>query len=698
MPHLLSLLTSSRPLLAWLGGLCLAGTVLAAEPAEGKKMEGTPLVPRKAFFGNPEKARARLSPDGKQLAFVAPVEGVLNVWVGPATDPSAAKAITFDKHRGIVNYDWAYTSQHILYTQDKNGDEDNHVYSINLKTGKTVDLTPVEKIAAQIEGTSEKFPEEILVGINDRGERQYHDVYKINITTGERKLVQENPGVAGYLFDDDYKLRFAMDFTPKGGTVFKKADAKGGFEDFMEIDPLDEMTTHPAGFDKTGKILYMLDSRGRDTAALKSINLETGEEKLVAEDPKADLSGALAHPTEKNIQAVSFTYDRTHWKILDPAIQADFDYLKTVADGEIQITSRTQDDKLWNVAYLMDNGPIRFYLYDRTAKKANFLFTSNRALEKLPLVKMHPVIIKSRDGLNLVSYLTLPKDSDPDGDGRPNKPLPLILNVHGGPWARDDWGYDPEHQLLANRGYAVLAVNYRGSTGFGKNFINAGNKEWAGKMHDDLIDAVNWAVESKVADKSKVAIMGGSYGGYATLVGLTVTPDVFVCGVDIVGPSSLVTLLSNPPPYWMPYMPVMKLRVGDVSTEEGRKFLNSRSPLNFVEKIQRPLLIGQGANDPRVKQAEADQIVQAMNSKKIPVTYVLFQDEGHGFARPENRFAFYAITEAFLSQHLGGRVEPIGDAFSRATFTVPSGQEGAVGLADALKKRGDGAELPSPKK
>ncbi len=412
-------------------------------------MAATPLVPRKAFFGNPEKARARLSPDGKQLAYVAPVKGVLNVWLGPAEDPAAAKPITFDTHRGIINFDWAFTSEHILYTQDKNGDEDNHVYSINLKTGKTIDLTPIEKIAAQIEGTSEKFPEEILVGINDRGERQYHDIYKINITTGEKKLVQENPGVAGYMVDDDYVIRFAMDYTPTGGTVFLKADGKGGFEKFMEIDPLDQMTTHPAGFDKTGNILYMLDSRGRDTAALKSVDLKTGEEKLIAEDPKADLSGALAHPTEKNIQAVSFTYDRTQWKILDPAIQADFDYLKTVADGEIQITSRTQDDTRWNVAYIMDNGPIRFYLYDRPAKKASFLFTSNRELEKLPLVKMHPVIIKSRDGLNLVSYLTLPKESDPDGDGRPNKPVPLILNVHGGPWARDDWGYDPEHQLLS---------------------------------------------------------------------------------------------------------------------------------------------------------------------------------------------------------------------------------------------------------
>ncbi len=264
--------------------------------------------------------------------------------------------------------------------------------------------------------------------------------------------------------------------------------------------------------------------------------------------------------------------------------------------------------------------------------------------------------------------------------------------MHGGPWARDDWGYDPEHQLLANRGYAVLAVNYRGSTGFGKNFINAANKEWAGKMHDDLIDAVNWSVERKIAKQDKVAIMGGSYGGYATLVGLTFTPDVFACGVDIVGPSSLVTLLNNPPPYWMPFMPVMKLRVGDWKSEEGIKFLESRSPLNYVDKIKKPLLIGQGANDPRVKKAEADQIAKAMTEKKIPVTYVLFHDEGHGFARPENRFAFYAVTEAFLAENLDGRYQPIGEAFTGADFSIPNGDAEVPGVKEAMK-----SYTPKPK-
>jgi dipeptidyl aminopeptidase/acylaminoacyl peptidase len=664
------------------------------DPAATDATAQTPLIPRQAFFGNPEKAHARLSPDGKQLAYLAPVDNVLNVWVGPVDDIAQAKPVTKDTHRGIRGFFWAYTSQHILYSQDKDGDEDYHIYAVNLDTGDIQDLTPIEEINAQIEGVSQRFPEEILVGINDRDERYFHDIYKINIITGEKELVQLNPGFAGFLTDDDYRVRFAINFTPDAGQVILQPEGEE-WKEFLAIGPTDAMTTGPAGFDKTGDILYLLDSRERNTAALKAIDLKSGEITLIAEHPRADISGVMSHPTEKTIEAVSYTYERTEWKVLDDAIQGDLDYLRSVQDGELIVTSRTLDDKFWNVAFMMDDGPVRFYIYDRAAKQANFLFTSQPALEKLPLVKMHPVVIRSRDGLDLVSYLSLPRESDPENTGRPKQPLPMVLNVHGGPWARDSWGYDPEHQLFANRGYAVLSVNYRGSTGFGKEFINAANKEWAGKMHDDLIDAVQWAIEEKIALPNKVAIVGGSYGGYATLVGLTFTPDVFACGVDMVGPSNLITLLENPPPYWMPFMPVMKERVGDWTTEEGREFLQERSPLFKVENIQKPLLIGQGAKDPRVKQAEADQIVEAMNQRNIPVTYLLYPQEGHGLARPENRFAFYAVQEAFLAENLGGRYEEIGDAFAGAVLTVPSGADGVPGLAEAIKTLEVPMEAPS---
>jgi dipeptidyl aminopeptidase/acylaminoacyl peptidase len=335
----------------------------------------------------------------------------------------------------------------------------------------------------------------------------------------------------------------------------------------------------------------------------------------------------------------------------------------------------------------MDDGPVRFYRYDRKTKKADFLFTNRKALEGLPLAKMHPVTIKSRDGLDLVSYLSLPKASDPDGDGKPDKPLPMVLFVHGGPWGRDHWGLHPYHQWFANRGYAVLSVNFRSSTGLGKSFTNAGDKQWAGKAHDDLLDAVKWAVDGRIADPTKVAIEGGSYGGYATLVGLTFTPDTFACGVSIVGPSNLMTLLATIPPYWAPIRSMFISRIGDPDTEEGKKLLRDRSPLFRVDQIKKPLLIGQGANDPRVKQAESDQIVKAMQDKKIPVTYVLYSDEGHGFARPENRQSFNAVNEIFLAQCLGGPYQPIGDDFKGSTIAVPAGADQIHSLPEALQKK-----------
>ena len=647
------------------------------------------LIPRSVLFGNPEKAMARLSPNGKWLSYLAPVDGVLNVWVAPADDPTQAKPVTEDKVRDIRGYSWAYNGDQILYSQDKKGDENWHVYATHVESGETVDLTPLEQVNARIQEVSQEFPNEILVGLNDR-EPRFHDIWRVNLETGERTLVQENQGVAAYLTDDDFKVRFAFNFTPDGGQVLLKPKVEGEtgadaeWEEFMTVGPEDASTTSPAGFDKTGRILYLQDSRNRDTGALFALNLDTGEKTLIAEDSRTDVGGAITHPTEKTIQAISFTYSRTEWKILDESIRPDLDYLNSVEDGELVVTGRTLDDTQWTVAYVLDDGPLKFYRYDRTNRKAQFLFNSRDDLDGYQLVKMHTPVIKSRDGLEMVSYLSLPAESDADGDGRPDKPLPMVLDVHGGPWARDGWGYNSAHQWLANRGYAVLSVNYRGSTGFGKNFINAANGEWAGKMHDDLIDAVDWAVDEGIAQRDKVAIMGGSYGGYATLVGLTFTPEAFACGVDIVGPSSLVTLLENIPPYWYPILPLMKVRMGDHQTPEGREELLKRSPLSRVDEITKPLLIGQGANDPRVTQIEADQIVESMTSKNIPVTYVLYPDEGHGFAGEDNRMSFNAVTEAFLSENLGGRYEPVGSDFDESSLYVPVGASQVPGVADAL--------------
>lgn len=674
-------------------GWLTSSPLQAGEKATGEKqgLKPTPagkktgLIPRDVLFGNPDKAAARISPDGKYLSYLAPVKGVLNVWVGPTENLDEAKPVTQDKKRGIRSYFWAYTSQHILYIQDANGDENYHIYRVDLKTGKTKDLTPLKNIRAEIEAVSHKFPEEILIGLNDR-DPSYHDIYKLNLKTGQKELVQKNPGFMGFHIDDDFKVRFATRYADDGGTVILKPDDKGEWKPYLKIPMEDSLTTSILGFDKSGDIAYLIDSRKRNTGALTALNLTTGKEKVVAQNKRADAGSVMIHPTENTIQAVAFNYERNEWQALDREVGEDFKQLRKVADGDFTITSRTLDDRIWIVAFLLDNGPTKYYLYNRDTNKARYLFSSRSNLDGWPLQKMHPLTITSRDDRNLVSYLTLPPGSDKDGDGRPEQAVPLVLYVHGGPWARDDWGYNPVHQFLANRGYAVLSVNYRGSTGFGKDFINASNHEWAGKMHEDLLDAVNWAIKEKVAAPEKIGIMGGSYGGYATLVGLTFTPKTFACGVDIVGPSSLVTLLNSIPPYWAPAIQLFKDRVGDHTTEAGRKKLNARSPLSFVARIQKPLLIGQGANDPRVKQAEADQIVEAMKKKHIPVTYVLFPDEGHGFARPENRLAFYAVTEAFLAEHLGGRYQAIGDAFQGSTITVPVGAVDIPGLPQSLRE------------
>jgi dipeptidyl aminopeptidase/acylaminoacyl peptidase len=642
------------------------------------------LIPRRVLFDNPDKADPQISPDGKHLSYLAPVNGVLNVWVGPIDKPDEAKAITRDTKRGIRNYRWAHTNDRIVYIQDANGDEDWHVYSTPIDGSETKDLTPEKKVSARIEAVSHKFPSEIIVGLNDRDPR-FHDVYRINITSGEKKLALKNTEFAGFVFDEDYRPRLALKFTPDGGNSYSQQDDAGAWKEAFKVPAGDTLTTQPAGFDKTGDVLYLTDSRGRDTGALTTLDIRSGKQTVVAQDPKCDAGDVMLHPTERALQAVSFDYDRNHWVFKDPAVEADFAQLKKVADGEITVTSRTLDDKHWIVAFMLDNGPVRYYHYDRDAKKARFLFSNRKSLEGQPLQKMHPVIIKARDGLDLVSYLTLPPGADPEGKGRPNQPVPMVLFVHGGPWGRDTWGYNPVHQFLANRGYAVLSVNFRGSTGFGKKFVNAGDREWGRKMHDDLIDAVDWAVKEKIADPDKVAIAGGSYGGYATLAGVTMTPDKFACGVDIVGPSNLNTLLNSIPPYWAPILQLFKDRVGDPTTEEGKKLLTERSPLTYAAQIKRPLLIGQGANDPRVKQAESDQIVKAMQEHKIPVTYVLFPDEGHGFARPPNNLAFFAISEAFLARNLGGRYEAIGDAFEGSSVKVPTGAADVPGLAEKLK-------------
>jgi len=641
------------------------------------------LIARQKLFGNPARVSTSISPDGSMISFLASVDGVQNVWVGPADEPSAARPITRDTKRGIWYYAWAYTNRHIIYLQDVGGDENWHVYVVDLPGGEIRDLTPIEGVQAQVQRVSHRRPNEIVVAINDR-EEELHDPYLVDLSSGERTLLEQNPGFSYWIYDDDYTIRFGGAYVEGGSVALQQKTTSGEWEEFLVIDHEDALTTHPLGFDSTGDVLYMLDSRDRNTAGLFALDTQTADRRLIYENSRADVDNVLLHPTSYTVQAASATFKRRHWEVLDDSIRPDFEYLGMVADGEIDVVSRTLDDRKWIIGFDIADGPYGYYLYDRDARSAKLLFTYRPDLEGETLAAMHPELVKSRDGLELVSYLTLPVESDPDGDSRPREALPMVLLVHGGPWGRDYWGFQETPQWLANRGYAVLSVNFRGSTGMGKAFVNAGDLQWGAKMHDDLIDAVEWAVAEGIADRSRVAIMGGSYGGYATLVGLTFTPETFACGVDIVGPSNLFTLIESIPPYWQPEIELFTTRVGDTRTESGRKLLKERSPLTHVDRIQKPLLIGQGANDPRVKQQESDQIVAAMQSKGIPVTYALFPDEGHGFARPENNLAFNALTEAFLGECLGGRVEPIGEDLAGSSLVVTTGADQIEGLEELL--------------
>lgn len=614
---------------------------MATKPAE------TPLIPRKVLFGNPEKSSGEISPDGRTLAYLAPDEGILNVWVRPIAG-GADRAITSDRARGVHVYFWQPDSAHILYAQDVDGNENYHIYQTSLETRETRDLTPFDNVRAHIVEVDAMHPDEMLIALNRR-DPELFDVYRYNFRTGVLDLDTENPGdIAGWNADNDFQVRAATAILPGGYQEIRiRKDVQSPWRSFQKWGP-GETLGGVAGFTPDNGSLWVISSVDANASRLVEVDIDSGSSRVVAEDPRYDVSAAIENPRTHELEAVGFVRARLEWEFYDPAIAAEFEVLRRVRDGEVNIASRSLDDRRWIVAYSSDAAPATYYLYDRDTKGAAFLFAARPALESFQLARMAPVRYAARDGLTIHGYLTMPVGIEQNA--------PMVLLVHGGPWARDVWGYNALVQLLANRGYAVLQVNFRGSTGYGKKFLNAGDREWAGKMHHDLLDAKAWAVEKGYADPRRVAIMGGSYGGYATLVGLAFTPGEFVCGVDIVGPSNLSTLLNSIPPYWAPMRAIFDKRVGHV--EEEQEFLRSRSPLYKADRIEAPLLIGQGANDPRVKQSESDQIVNAMRQNGKPVEYIVFPDEGHGFVRPENNMRFWAATEQFLARYLGGRAEP----------------------------------------
>lgn len=606
------------------------------------------LIPRSILFGNPVKALPDISPDGRRLAYLAPSpEGVLNVWVRTIGLEDDVQ-VTRDAYRGIRTYFWAEDDRHLLYVQDEGGDENFHVHAVDIETGAIRDLTPHPGVKAENVLLARRYPGEILVGLNRRTPEVF-DMYRVTIATGEAVLEAENPGdVIGYVADAEFRVRGAMSMHPEDGhTELRVRGADGTFRTLLEWPFGDE--GQPVTFSADGRSVVVTTTLGADTARLVRVDVETGAElETLAEDPRTDVEHVLVNPDTFAIEAVEFDYQRSEWTILDSAVAADFAALAAVQRGEIGVVSRDRADRQWIVAFNADDGPIAWYLYARDTRTATLLFVNQPELARYPLVRIEPVLVGARDGLTLPCYLTRPRT---DGPG------PLVLLVHGGPWARDTWGYDPVSQWLANRGYAVLKVNFRGSTGFGKRFVSAGDREWGvGAMQHDLTDAVRWAIAEGIADPARIAIMGGSYGGYATLAGLTFTPELYACGVDIVGPSHIRTLLASIPPYWAPMKQIFVRRVGDIDGDED--FNRRISPLFHAERIRVPLIIAQGANDPRVNIAESDQMVGEMRARDLPVTYVVYPDEGHGMARPNNRLDFYGRVEEFLAEHLGGAAEP----------------------------------------
>jgi dipeptidyl aminopeptidase/acylaminoacyl peptidase len=632
------------------------------------------LVPRRVFFDNPDYSQVSLSPDGQHLAWLAPLDGVSNLWVAPVADPTAGQPVTRATDRNLgAYYQWAYTSRHLVFFQERDGDENWRASSVDITNGNIVALTPPKGVKSFLQGHDPKFPEEMLVRHNERDKR-YFDLFRVNVVTGASELKFENNDYADLATDGDFRLRLGTRLTADGTSEYFELRADGSWTPFMQVPIGDVDATRLLAFSADGNTLYMLDSRGRDKAGLFALDMTTRATTLLAADDEADIAQVSFDDQRRPIAARSIG-DRTRWHVIDPSATRDLADLAEHGSGDVEIIDRSSDNRLVSVFYERDTESGEFALLDRQTHQVHDLFRQRKGLDNIGLRKMEPVVIPSRDGLRLHSYLTLPDAGT--GAGKP----PLVLVIHGGPYSRDLWGFSSTHQWLANRGYAVLSVNYRGSTGFGKAFIAAADREWGGRMHDDLVDAVNWAVAKGIADPKRVGFFGASYGGYSALTAATKTPEMFACIVDVFGISNLITFMATVPPYWGPWFSVWKNRLADPGTEQGRAFLAERSPINHLERATRPILIAQGMQDVRVVAAESEQMVAALRKRGVPLTYITFADEGHGFVRPQNQLAFNAVAEAFLAKHLGGRYQPVGNDFAGSTLKVETGGDLVPGLS-----------------
>ncbi|MGH9755005.1 MAG: alpha/beta fold hydrolase [Blastocatellia bacterium] len=632
-----------------------------AQQATKKSTGQPPLLDREMFFGDPEISGAQISPDGKFIAFLKPYKDTRNIWVKGAGEPfSAARLVTSDTRRPIPAYFWSRDGKFILFVQDKAGDEDYNVYAVNPaeappageEAPKARNLTDLKKVTAQIYAVPKSDPDLMYVGINDR-DQAWHDLYRVKISTGERTLIRKNTErLVGWVFDLKDQLRLALRSADNGDTEVLRIDG-AGFKKVYSCTVFENCG--PARFHKDGKRVYMITNKGKELDLLRLVlfDPETGKEEPVESDPMSRVDFGAPIFSQVTDDLIATTYEdersRVYWR--DKSFESDYQLLKKrLPNRDVGFGSSTKDETLWLISASSDVEPGETYLFDRKTKKLTLQYRIREKLPREHLAEMKPIRYKSSDGLEIPAFLTLPK-------GVEAKNLPLIVFPHGGPWYRDSWGYDTFAQFLANRGYAVLQPNFRGSTGYGKKFLDASNNQWGDKMQDDITWGVKHMVAQGVADPKRVGIMGGSYGGYATLAGVAFTPDLYAAAVSIVGPSNLITLLESIPPYWEAFRKLFTERMGDPATAEGKARLDRQSPLNSADKIKTPLFVIQGANDPRVKKAESDQIVVALRERNFPVEYIVAPDEGHGFARPVNNMATVAASEKFMAKHLGGRYQ-----------------------------------------
>ncbi|MEB3829622.1 S9 family peptidase [Phormidium sp. CCY1219] len=621
-----------------------------------------PLIDRQVFFGDPQITGAQISPNGKFIAFKKPFDDVLNVWIKRIDEPfSAARPVTAEKDSPVPTYFWTPNGEYILYLQDKGGNENYHIYAVDPErvlasessAPQARDLTPIEGVKARMISLAEEDPNAIVVGLNDR-DPALHDVYRINPNTGERKLLVKNDAnIAAWVADREGNLRLAVRTTSDGGREILRVEG----ENWTSVYRCSfQESCNPQMFHKDGKRVYMTTNKGEnaDLTRLVLFNPDTQETELVAVDPQreVDLGSVVFSDSSDELLATVYYSDRQRIYPKNEQFARELQALKSaLPDGIFSFFFPANTDRLMLVSVERDIDPGTTYLYNRDTGDLELLYESRPDLPSDRLSPMYEIRYPARDGVEIPAYLTIP-------NGVEARNLPVVIFPHGGPWVRDRWGYNAYAQFLANRGYAVLQPNYRGSSGYGQAFLNAGNEEWGtGVMQHDLTDGVRFLIEEGIANRDRVGIFGASYGGYATLAGLAFTPDLYAAGISYVGPSNLITLINSIPPYWKPIEQEYFRRVGNPEDPQERQRLQRQSPLFSAEEIEAPLMVIQGANDPRVKKAESDQIVVALRELDRDVKYLVAPNEGHGFRRENNRLAVAAAVERFLGRYLEGRVQ-----------------------------------------